>query len=202
MNGAVVHLVDDDEAVRQGLAFLLISAGFTVRAHESAPRLLERVVPGQRGCVITDIRMPGMSGLDLQRELAARRIALPVIVMTGHGDVPLAVRAMKEGAVDFIEKPFTDETLLTAVNEALIRCPRAAAGRGVAVQARLASLTPREREVLEALVRGLPNKMIAYDLGISARTVEAHRANLMAKMEAGSLPELVRMALAAGAPEP
>jgi two-component system, LuxR family, response regulator FixJ len=193
----LVHLIDDDEAVRHSLAFLLVSSGFAVQAYESASVFLEKLSSVRPGCIITDVRMPGLSGLDLQRELVSRRIFLPVIVMTGHGDVPLAVQAMKAGAVDFIEKPFSDETLLTAVGEALARYTHDAAHKDSSkeVHARLQRLTPREREVLDGLISGLPNKTIAYDLNISARTVEIHRANLMAKMEAGSLPDLVRMVL-------
>ncbi|MGE4480902.1 response regulator FixJ [Acidocella sp.] len=197
MTSQIVHLIDDDAAVRHAVAFLLASSGIAVRAHESAPAFLEALSSIQPGCIITDIRMPGMSGLELQRELTARRIFLPVIVMTGHGDVPLAVQAMKAGAVDFIEKPFSDKTLLAAVQEAMARWEQDTARQCLRDEARtkLASLTPREREVLERLVDGLPNKSIAHELKISARTVEVHRANLMSKMGAHSLSELVRMAL-------
>lgn len=203
MTAPIVHLIDDDEAVRHSLAFLLASSGFAVQAYETANRFLERLASVQPGCIITDVRMPGLSGLDLQRELVSRRIFLPVIVMTGHGDVPLAVRAMKAGAVDFIEKPFSDDTLLAAVQEALARHANDAARRTSHddVLARMQRLTPRESEVLDGLISGLPNKTIAYDLNISARTVEIHRANLMMKMQAGNLPELVRMVLTARAPE-
>lgn len=200
MTVPVLYLIDDDEAVRHSLAFLLVSAGFTVQIYESASAFLEHSAMLRPGCIITDVRMPGgLSGLDLQRELVNRRIFLPVIVMTGHGDVPLAVQAMKAGAVDFIEKPFSDETLLSAVREALARYAQEAAKQSSfsEAQAKLQRLTPREREVLDGLINGLPNKTIAYDLNISARTVEIHRANLMTKMEAGSLPELVRVALLA-----
>ena len=198
----VVHLVDDDLAVRQSLAFLLTSAGFAVRTYESAARFLDALAAVQPGCVVTDVRMPGLSGLELQRELVDRRINLPVIVMTGHGDVPLAVAAMKAGAVDFIEKPFSDELMISAIHAAFDRYASDAKARDEAgaAQARLSSLSQREREVLEGLVAGQPNKVVAYALGISARTVEVHRANLMAKMGAGSLPELVRMVLRTRAP--
>ncbi|MGO9816554.1 MAG: response regulator transcription factor, partial [Acidocella sp.] len=154
------------------------------------------------GCIVTDVRMPGLSGLDLQRELISRRIGLPVIVMTGHGDVKLAVEAMKAGAVDFIEKPFQDDTLIAAIRTAFDRYARDAQQSNVAnaVGARLKTLTPREREVLDGLIAGRPNKTIAYDLNISARTVEVHRANLMTKMGAASLSELVRMVLLSRAP--
>jgi two-component system response regulator FixJ len=199
MADPVVHVIDDDEAVRQSLAFLLASSGFPVRIYDSAPAFLDALTALQPGCVLTDVRMPGMSGLDLQRELIARRITLPVIVMTGHGDVALAVEAMKAGAVDFIEKPFSDDTILDAIRAAFDRHARDAAqnGEAAAIAARIQTLTPREREVLDGLVAGLPNKTIAYDLDISPRTVEVHRANLMTKMAAASLPELVRMVLSA-----
>jgi two-component system, LuxR family, response regulator FixJ len=202
MADPVVHVIDDDEAVRQSLAFLLASSGLPVRLYESAMSFLDALTALQPGCVLTDVRMPGMSGLDLQRELTARRINLPVIIMTGHGDVQLAVEAMKAGAVDFIEKPFSDEAILTAIRAAGERFTRDAAQSGAAsaVQAKLETLTPREREVLDGLIAGLPNKSIAYDLNISARTVEVHRANLMVKMGATSLPELVRMVLLSRAP--
>ena len=202
MADPVVHVIDDDEAVRQSLAFLLASSGIPVRIYDSAAAFLDALTALQPGCVLTDVRMPGMSGLDLQRELNARRIALPVIIMTGHGDVQLAVEAMKAGAVDFIEKPFSDETILTAIRAACERFTRdsAQSGAASAIQAKLATLTPREREVLDGLIAGLPNKSIAYDLNISARTVEVHRANLMMKMGAASLPDLVRMVLVCRAP--
>lgn len=198
----VVHLIDDDEAVRQSLAFLLTSAGFAIRTYASATAFLDALVAVQPGCIITDVRMPGLSGLDLQRELINRRIGLPVIVMTGHGDVKLAVEAMKAGAVDFIEKPFQDDTLIAAIRTAFDRYARDAQQSDVAhaVEARLKTLTPREREVLDGLIAGRPNKTIAYDLNISARTVEVHRANLMTKMGAASLSELVRMVLLSRVP--
>ncbi len=198
----VVHLIDDDEAVRQSLAFLLASAGFAVRIYASATAFLDALVAVQPGCIVTDVRMPGLSGLDLQRELISRRIGLPVIVMTGHGDVKLAVEVMKAGAVDFIEKPFQDDTLIAAIRTAFDRYARDAQQSNVAnaVGARLKTLTPREREVLDGLIAGRPNKTIAYDLNISARTVEVHRANLMTKMGAASLSELVRMVLLSRAP--
>lgn len=196
MPDAVVHLIDDDDGVRQALAFLLTASGFAVRVYESALTFLDAVATVQPGCVVTDVRMPGMDGLELQRQLKARQITLPVIVMTGHADVPLAVEAMKAGAVDFIEKPFNDETLLSAIRIAVDRQARDVHrdGEVAAIQARLNTLSPREREVLDGLVAGHPNKTIAYDLKISARTVEVHRANLMTKMGAASLSELVRMA--------
>lgn len=198
MSSQVVHVIDDDIDVRQSLAFLLSTAGLAVRLHDSATAFLQLLPDIQEGCVVTDIRMPGMDGLQLQKRLAELRPRLPVIVMTGHGDVPLAVQAMKAGAVDFIEKPFDDEVLLSAIRAALARHARDSEheSRISAINARLALLSEREREVLKGLVDGKPNKVIAYDLGISARTVEVYRANLMTKMQADSLPGLVRMVLA------
>ena len=199
---AVVHLIDDDEGVRQAVAFLLTTSGFAVRVYESAIAFLEALPSVQPGCIVTDVRMPGMDGLTLQRELKTRGIGLPVIVVTGHGDVPLAVEAMKEGAVDFIEKPFNDESLLSAIRVAIDRHARDSRHDSElsAIKARIASLSPREREVLDGLVAGLPNKTIAYDLKISARTVEVHRANLMTRMGAHSVAELVRMVFVARSP--
>jgi two-component system response regulator FixJ len=199
---AVVHLIDDDEGVRQAVAFLLSTSGFAVRVYESAIAFLEALASVQLGCVVTDVRMPGMDGLALQRELKTRGTLLPVIVMTGHGDVPLAVEAMKAGAVDFIEKPFSDEALLSAIRVAIDRYGRDSrrAGEIAAIKAKLASLSPREREVLEGLIAGLPNKAIAYDLKISARTVEVHRANLMTRMGANSVADLVRMVFVVRSP--
>ena len=191
----VVHLIDDDDAVRQALSFMLTAAGFAVRVYDSATTFLDVLPTVQPGCVVTDVRMPGIDGLELQRRLKALQIGLPVIIMTGHGDVPLAVEAMKAGAVDFIEKPFSDTALLSAIRIAAVRHTKdSRRGEEIAsIKGRLTTLTARETEVLDGLVSGLPNKTIAYDLNISARTVEVHRANLMAKMGAGSLSELVRM---------
>ena len=191
----VVHIVDDDEAVRQSLAFLLSSAGLAVRLYDSATAFLAGLARVKGGCLITDMRMPDMTGLELLHALKARACGLPAIVITGHGDVALAVEAMKAGAVDFIEKPFDQEAILTAVKAALERGGEG--GDTAAIAARLASLSERERQVLEGLIAGHPNKTIAYDLGISPRTVEVYRANLMTKMEARSLSELIRMAILA-----
>jgi two-component system response regulator FixJ len=192
---AVVHLIDDDDGVRQAVAFLLTTSGFAVRVYETAIAFLDALPSVQPGCVVTDVRMPGMDGLALQRELRNREIPLPVIVMTGHGDVPLAVEAMKAGAVDFIEKPFSDETMLSAIRVAIDRhAQNARRGTEIAaIKGKLASLSPREHEVLDGLIAGLPNKTIAYNLKISARTVEVHRANLMTRMGAHSVADLVRM---------
>jgi two-component system response regulator FixJ len=201
-SNVVVHVVDDDEAVRQSLAFLLRTAQLEVKTYDSAAAFL-----GSRpatGCVITDVRMPEVSGIDLLRRLRELQSTLPVIVMTGHGDVPLAVEAMKLGAVDFFEKPFDDDALLAAVRAALSRedeNSKRNAERGE-VKEKLATLSQREHQVLEGLVSGHPNKTIAYDLGISPRTVEIYRANVMTKMNAASLSELVRMALLAGILDP
>jgi two-component system response regulator FixJ len=194
---ALVHVVDDDDAVRDSLTLLLESAGFAVRTYSSATALLA-ALPGIAGCILTDVRMPEMDGLALQRHLAEAGVRLPVIVMTGHGDVPIAVEALKTGASDFLEKPFDDSQLLAAVTNAIAASERARDEvEAVAdITRKLAILTPREREVLEKLVEGLPNKTIAYDLGSSPRTIEVHRARVMEKMGARSLPELVRMTIA------
>jgi two-component system response regulator FixJ len=194
---AVVHVVDDDVAVRKSLAFLLASDGLAVRLHESASAFLDEVKDIEAGCIVTDVRMPGIDGMEFLRRLKARGSTLPVIVMTGHADVPMAVEAMKEGAVDFIEKPFGDEVFLAAVRSALLRQDRNVhqTPELLQAQARLDSLSERERQVLDGLVAGKANKVIAFDLGISPRTVEIYRANVMSKMQARSLSELVRMAL-------
>lgn len=199
-NSQVVHVIDDDVDVRQSLAFLLSTAGLAVLVHESAVAFLAALPNAPGGCIVTDVRMPGMDGLELQRRLRENKIGLPVIVMTGHGDVSLAVEAMKAGAVDFIEKPFDDEILLSAIRSALVRHEQSAENeeRRSEIRARLGLLSEREREVLGGLVAGKPNKIIAYDLGISARTVEVYRANVMTKMQADSLSELVRMVLLDG----
>jgi two-component system response regulator FixJ len=193
----IVHIVDDDAAVRQSLAFLLGSAGLAVRLYDSATAFLAGLPDVTGGCLITDLRMPGMTGLQLLNELRARSCGLPAIVVTGHGDVPLAVEAMKAGATDFIEKPFDQEAILNAVRGALERGTGHHSSEGPVIAARLASLSERERQVLDGLIAGHPNKTIAHDLGISPRTVEVYRANLMTKMAARSLSELIRMAILA-----
>lgn len=195
----VVHIVDDDAAVRESIAFLLSTAGFSVRVYDGAEAMLDRMGTLEPGCVVTDIRMPGMSGLELIAELNRRGLRRQIIIITGHGDVPLAVEAMKAGAQDFIEKPFDDQTILAAVRAAHKRDSehgRHTAARA-AIVARIAALSGREREVLDGLVAGMANKIIAQNLGISPRTVEIYRANVMTKMEADSLSDLVRMALLA-----
>ena len=197
---AVVHIIDDDEALRESLAFLLGTAHLEVRAYESATAFLDALPRAEPGCIITDVRMPGISGVELLRRLKSLGAAFPVIVITGHGDVPLAVEAMKLGAVDFLEKPFEDDALIAAVQSALGRHEhdaRRAAEKAETFQ-RIASLSARERQVLDGLVAGNPNKTIAFDLGISPRTVEIYRANVMTKMKATSLSDLVRMALQGG----
>ncbi len=196
----LVHVVDDDEAVRRSASMLLASCGLEAQTHASAEELLSRLDGLRPGCLVIDIRMPGMDGLALQLELAARGSRLPVIVVTGHADVGLAVRAMKAGAVDFIEKPYSVEDLINAVTTALSRMAdtRQTLAHADAAAQRVASLTPRERDVLIRLVEGRPNKVIAHDLGISPRTVEIHRANLMEKLGCRSLAEAVRVAIAAG----
>jgi len=199
--GGIVHVIDDDDAVRDSLEFLLRTARHDVRTYDSAARFLAGFKAGELGCIITDVRMPEMSGIDLLHCLKDRAISLPVIVITGHGDIALAVEAMKAGAIDFLEKPFDDERVLAAIDSALDKNKELAmrqAGRAQ-VGARLETLSQRERQVLDALVAGAPNKSIAHDLGISPRTVEVYRANVMTKMEAGSLSELVRMVLSLSA---
>jgi two-component system response regulator FixJ len=196
-----VYIVDDDDAVRDSLSVLLESKAYTVRSFGSAPEFLAAAPSLPVGCLIADIRMPEMDGLELQQRLIERSLHFPMIVITGHGDVPLAVRAMKAGAIDFIEKPFASEAILDSLGAALSRlaAPNERDPAAVAAAAKLALLSPREREVLEGLLAGLPNKSIAYDLAISPRTIEIHRARVMDKMGARSLSELIRLTLAAGA---
>jgi len=193
---------DDDDAARESLEFLLASSQLRVNSFNSATAFLASLPPSPSGCIITDVRMPEVSGIDLLKRLVEREIKIPVIVITGDGDVPLAVEAMKLGAMDFFEKPFDGDAVVTAVRKALsgwLRDVDREAAR-VAVQERIAELSPRERDVLAGLMNGYPNKTIAYDLGISPRTVEIYRANLMTKMNAGSLSELVRLVMVAGMP--
>jgi len=196
----VVHVIDDDDAARDSLTFLLRSAQIEVRSYETAPAFLATAKTVATGCIITDVRMPEMTGIELLRRLREMGADIPVIVITGHGDIPLAVEAMKYGAADFFEKPYDDEALLAAVRAALNRQEGAAqkAAELTALNERLATLSNRERQVLEGLVAGKPNKIIAFDYDISPRTVEIYRANVMTKMHAASLSELVRMALIAG----
>jgi two-component system, LuxR family, response regulator FixJ len=195
-----IYVIDDDDAVRQSLQFMLKAAGITARTFESAKAFMEALPQITAGCIVTDVRMPEVTGIDLLRHIMKNNPDLPVIVITGHGDISLAVEAMKIGAVDFLEKPFDGQQLLTAVRSALSR--EADTGKRkadlAAIQDKLAALSNRERQVLEGLVAGSANKNIAFDLGISPRTVEIYRANLMTKMAANSLSDLVRMAMTAG----
>lgn len=197
---ATIFIVDDDEADRCSLAALIESHGFQSRSYASATAFLDDRVASQRGCLLVDVQMPEMGGLLLQRRMREAGMSMPVIVMTAFGDVPTAVQAMKDGAVDFIEKPFREEALLAAVQAALDRDRMTAehAARIADIRVRRERLTPRERQVLDGLTRGRQNKEIAYDLGISPRTVEIHRARVMEKMEVHNLPQLIRLTLAAG----
>jgi two-component system response regulator FixJ len=197
---SVVCVIDDDEAARESLEFLLKTVGISVRTFESAKQFLQALPEINSGCVVTDVRMPETSGIDLLRHLKRLNVGLPVIVITGHGDVALAVEAMKIGAIDFLEKPFDDDHLLTTVRTALQKDALAARHNAevAEVQNKLACLSTRERQVLEGLVAGKANKVIAFGLGISPRTVEIYRANVMTKMAANSLSDLVRIAITAG----
>jgi two-component system response regulator FixJ len=199
-NGRTIYLVDDDEAIRRSAGFMLRTSGFVVKPYASGVEFLKDVKGLGPGCILLDVLMPGMDGLEVQRELRGRGIAYPVIVMTGHGDVTVAVQAMKAGALDFLEKPFAKAALLDAIEDGYARIERSSRAKGRAKDAavRLGALTPREKDVLQGLARGLPNKTIAYDLGISPRTVEIHRANLMTKLEVASLSDALRIAFAAG----
>jgi two-component system response regulator FixJ len=196
----IIHLVDDDEAIRRSAGFMLKTSGYQVKAFPSGVDLLREAKELSPGCILLDVRMPEMDGLQVQEALHERGIGYPVIVMTGHGDVGVAVQAMKAGAVDFIEKPFEKAVLLSAIEEGFSRLEKTGRSRARADEAkvRLQALTSRERDVLEGLVRGHPNKTIAYDLDISPRTVEIHRANLMSKLAVASLSEALRIAFAAG----
>jgi two-component system response regulator FixJ len=192
-NDGTVHIVDDDVAVRQSLAFLLATAGLAVKVYETASSFLDRLEASSTGCVITDVRMPEIDGIELLRRLRQKASRLPVIIITGHADIPLAVQAMKEGAVDFIEKPFDDERLLSAVRSSMSQGPNLE----MTAYADLEKLSERERQVLDGVIAGKQNKVIAHDLGLSPRTVEVYRANVMSKMNVDSLPELVRKVLSA-----
>jgi two-component system response regulator FixJ len=196
----LVHVIDDDDALRDSLRFLLTSAKFDVETYESATAFLAALPQLKGGCIVTDVRMPRLSGIELLRKLKSMSIDMPVIIMTGHGDIALAVEAMKEGAIEFFEKPFDDETLLKAVRLALDRYGKEAKkdAEKTQIAERLKSLSQREREVLEGLIAGHPNKIIASELKISPRTVEIYRAHVMTKMNADSLSDLVRMGLLTG----
>jgi len=195
----IIHVIDDDAAVRDSIAFLLETADLTARTYESALVFLAEI-DRPAGCIVTDVRMPDMTGLELARRLRDSGSVEPVIVITGHADVPLAIEAMRAGVVDFIEKPFDDEILLASIHRVLDQASKATSADAErrAFAARLDSLSPRERDVVDGLVKGHANKVIAFDLGISPRTVEVYRANAMTKMQAGSLSELVRMVMIAG----
>ncbi|OWK28516.1 response regulator transcription factor [Sphingomonas mucosissima] len=196
----LIHIIDDEDAVRRSAGFILKTSGYAVKAWCSGVEFLKEVRHVDAGCILLDVRMPEMDGLEVQRTLQERGVTMPVIILTGHGDVGTAVRAMKQGAVDFIEKPFEKEVLIRAITAAFERldATKHADSRAEEASVIIAGLTAREREVLEGLAQGLPNRTIAYDLGISARTVEVHRANVMAKLDARSLSEALRIAFAAG----
>lgn len=199
-NKGKVYVIDDDEAMRDSLNFLLDSAGFSVTLFETAQNFLD-VLPGlEFGCVVSDVRMPGIDGIELLKRMKAGHSVFPILIMTGHGDVPLAVEAMKLGAVDFLEKPFEDDRLLGMIEGAIRQAEPAAKTEAVAqdIAARVATLSPRERQVMDGLIAGLSNKLIARDYDISPRTIEVYRANVMTKMQANSLSELVRLAMRAG----
>src|SRR5436190_12506135 len=196
-----VYVIDDDEAMRDSLDFLLGSADFSVTLFESAHHFLEGLAGAEFGCVVSDVRMPGIDGIELLKRMKANRSTFPVLIMTGHGDVPLAVEAMKLGAVDFLEKPFEDDRLIGMIDIALKQAESGARSEAATldIAARVESLSPRERQVMEGLVAGLSNKQIAREYAISPRTIEVYRANVMTKMQAGSLSELVRLAMRSGA---
>lgn len=199
-DGGTVHVVDDDEAIRQSAGFLLTKAGYAVNRYADGTTFLRAVTAETTGCVLLDVRMPDVDGLEVQARLSQRGIGLPIIMLTGHGDVTLAVRAVKAGAVEFLEKPFERSVLLRAIELALDRAANSARNDLAAADAmaRIAALTARERDVLDGMVLGRPNKLIAFDMNIATRTVEVHRANLMEKLSARSLSEVLRTAFVAG----
>ena len=199
-DGRMVHIVDDEDSIRRSVGFMLKTSGYQVETWTSGQAFLKEVRNAEQGCILLDVRMPEIDGLEVQRTLADRGVTMPIVIMTGHGDVSIAIQAMKAGAVDFLEKPFEKAALIAAVEESFQRIANAvdAASRAVDANRILGVLTPRERDVLEGLAKGLPNKTIAYDLDISPRTVEVHRANLMAKLEVRSLSDALRIAFAAG----
>lgn len=196
----MIYVIDDDDAMRDSLNFLLDSSGYSVTLFDDAQRFMEALPGLAFGCVVSDVRMPGIDGIELLKWMKAQHSPFPILIMTGHGDVPLAVEAMKLGAVDFLEKPFEDDRLIAMIETAIRQAEPAAKSEAIAqdVAARVASLSPRERQVMEGLVAGLSNKLIARDYDISPRTIEVYRANVMTKMRAGSLSELVRLAMRAG----
>lgn len=196
----MIYVIDDDDAMRDSLNFLLDSSGYSVTLFDDAQRFMDALPGLAFGCVVSDVRMPGIDGIELLKRMKAQHSPFPILIMTGHGDVPLAVEAMKLGAVDFLEKPFEDDRLIAMIEAAIRQAEPAAKSEAIAqdVAARVASLSPRERQVMEGLVAGLSNKLIARDYDISPRTIEVYRANVMTKMQAGSLSELVRLAMRAG----
>jgi len=196
----IIHIIDDEDGVRRSAAFMLKTSGFAVRPWSSGVEFLKEVRHAETGCILLDIRMPEMDGLEVQQVLNERGVTMPVIVLTGHGDTAIAVRAMKAGAVDFLEKPFDTDVLLEAIERAFGRLDseKNVLARAAEADVVLGALSGREREVLDGLAQGYPNKTIAYDLGISPRTVEVHRANIMTKLRARSLSEVLRIAFAAG----
>jgi len=195
-----VYVIDDDEAMRDSLNFLLDSANFNVTLFETALRFLEALPGLTFGCVVSDVRMPGLDGIELLKQMKADQSRFPIVIMTGHGDVPLAVEAMKQGAVDFLEKPFEDDRLIGMIEAAIRQAEPSLKSEALTqdIAARIASLSPRERQVMNGLIAGLSNKLIARDYDISPRTIEVYRANVMTKMQANSLSELVRLAMRAG----
>lgn len=195
-----IYVVDDDDAIRRSLSFMLKTSGYAVRLFDGGHEFLKEAAALPAGCVLLDVRMPDIDGLEVQATLAQRGIALPVIMLTGHGDVVLAVRAIKAGAEEFLEKPFERGVLIAAIDAALARAARNGRDEVAAADAtiRLAALTPRERDVLDGMILGRPNKLIAFDLAIATRTVEVHRANLMEKLSARSLSDVLRIAFLAG----
>ena len=195
-----VHIIDDEDSVRRSASYMLKTSGYSVETWASGTAFLKEARSAKEGCILLDVRMPDMDGLEVQRVLAERGIAMPVIIMTGHGDISIAVQAMKAGAVDFLEKPFEKAVLIDAIERAFdrVRSARGSAADAARAELIIGALTAREREVLEGLAQGFPNKTIAYDLGISSRTVEVHRANLMAKLHVHSLSDALRIAFAAG----
>jgi two-component system response regulator FixJ len=195
-----VYVIDDDEAMRDSLNFLLDSANFNVTLFETALRFLEVLPRLEFGCVVSDVRMPGLDGIELLKRMKASSSRFPIVIMTGHGDVPLAVEAMKQGAVDFLEKPFEDDRLIGMIESAIRQAEPGMRSEALThdIAARIATLSPRERQVMNGLIAGLSNKLIARDYDISPRTIEVYRANVMTKMQANSLSELVRLAMRAG----
>ena len=195
-----VYVIDDDSAMRDSLNFLLESADFSVMLFETAQNFLDALPGLAFGCVVSDVRMPGIDGIELLKRMKAGHSAFPILIMTGHGDVPLAVEAMKLGAVDFLEKPFEDDRLIGMIDAAIRQAEPSARNEAVThdIAARVATLSPRERQVMDGLIAGLSNKLIARDYDISPRTIEVYRANVMTKMQANSLSELVRLAMRAG----